>query len=953
MAYIVPQVLVYQEFQLIPAAITQPLRACIVGPVYDPIIRYSNDGEKQRGYLGMYQPTLPAGVDLDVYPWPERGSSVVDHDFTKLTFEDAFLEFFRTDNDWDIKRVSGTRNRIKAEADRHVFAGTYLDGSTVKDVTDLGLPYNADGSPRDIQIGDRVSVWSEVGPPEDKQIYDLDTYVLGLVAEPGDADVGAFTAANTNQPTIAATTVDDFTNYGQAVGAQIEVAGVDASSYSGLRDGFVTDTYTVEVTQGGGAGVARFRVISASGLDNQANIEYQGVGEQNSIEIGTRGLEIEFVEGSSGSTDPEHLRVGHRWTFTVRSAFTAPAIGRESSADTYGGTRDTNYIVEIVRGGIVGDPEPDKTPRYIVYTDNGYDSGTEETLASANNPVGTHGITFMTSSTEFRRGDRFVVSATAAADGEVKTLILGHALPDEIGETDLINVYFGVRRTLDVPQFRPGGNGLRNWIPSDREISIKQSIELTVPDIWHMDGSDLVMKPLPVDFDSAKMYLTYRAVSQRNLRTLGTITGVSEIPEHFGILDIDQPMSVAVEKAIANASGTPVHYLPVPADTVEGYMHALDILVGTDSVYGLVPLTFDRQVQNLFASHVQTMSSPENGRWRITFISTPAVTEKPIVVEDTAGSELLARVENDPQTQAQVGTRVLIQTPSGQEPVDLPIAGVRAGDVLRINYRTNEAGEVSFHEYPIDEVVSADEVVLQHPGLGVETFQEIPVKVEFWRRLTTTETVREVGTLAGSFFSRRVYNIWPDYIGSAGIQYPGYIAAAAVAGQASGVVPQQGHTNLELAGFDDVSRTTEFLTQPQLNELASAGVYIITQDPRSGKVYTRHELSTNMTDVNTRELMVTKNVDAMSYVYLRTLEPFIGISNVTPTMRDRLDTEIQATTTYLKTNGFLPRLGSQLIDGRIVQLERHPVLRDRIVAVLELEIPYPLNNIQLHLVVPA
>jgi len=96
---------------------------------------------------------------------------------------------------------------------------------------------------------------------------------------------------------------------------------------------------------------------------------------------------------------------------------------------------------------------------------------------------------------------------------------------------------------------------------------------------------------------------------------------------------------------------------------------------------------------------------------------------------------------------------------------------------------------------------------------------------------------------------------------------------------------------------------------------------------------------------------VTKNVDAISYVYLRQMAPFIGISNVTPTAIAQIEVELTAVGDYLKTNGTIDRLGSQLIDYEILELARHPILLDRLVARISLDIPYPLNNIEVHLVI--
>jgi hypothetical protein len=97
--------------------------------------------------------------------------------------------------------------------------------------------------------------------------------------------------------------------------------------------------------------------------------------------------------------------------------------------------------------------------------------------------------------------------------------------------------------------------------------------------------------------------------------------------------------------------------------------------------------------------------------------------------------------------------------------------------------------------------------------------------------------------------------------------------------------------------------------------------------------------------------MIRRNVDSMSYLFLRRLRPFIGRTNAQEGMVRRLRFEVTAIIDFLKANGFTEELGSQLVDGTIRRLQIHPLLKDRIEIVLDLVVPAPLNNIELHLVV--
>jgi len=129
-----------------------------------------------------------------------------------------------------------------------------------------------------------------------------------------------------------------------------------------------------------------------------------------------------------------------------------------------------------------------------------------------------------------------------------------------------------------------------------------------------------------------------------------------------------------------------------------------------------------------------------------------------------------------------------------------------------------------------------------------------------------------------------------------------------------------------------------------------AGVWIVTED-RDGTPFTRHGLTTDNLDLNRREEMIRRNVDSISYLFLRRLRPYIGRTNATPAMVKLLENEVTKLIDFFKSNGTTVELGSQLIDGSIRILRIHPLLRDRIEIVLDLTVPAPLNNIELHLVV--
>ena len=311
--------------------------------------------------------------------------------------------------------------------------------------------------------------------------------------------------------------------------------------------------------------------------------------------------------------------------------------------------------------------------------------------------------------------------------------------------------------------------------------------------------------------------------------------------------------------------------------------------------------------------------------------------------DTTDGEEALATIADDPLS---AGTQyTLLEVPAGN--AQFVTNDVQAGDIVRGLYTTDGFGTVAYTEFVVDAVLNEDSLRL-YSGHTVPV--STPQKIEVHRALTLTEQAAQLA-LTDAYAERRVRWVWPASVGSGTYTFEGYHLCAALAGLTSGIVSHQGVTKLEISGFDDVSQSTQF-SRSQLNTMAGGGVWIVTQDPESGDIFTRHAVTTDdYEEINNREEMVVRNVDAISYYFRDLYEPYIGISNVTTSMLNFLDAVTRQGILYLKSSNYVARLGSQLIDADVTELRAHFTLQDRVVIVLDLNIPYALNNIECHLVV--
>jgi len=174
------------------------------------------------------------------------------------------------------------------------------------------------------------------------------------------------------------------------------------------------------------------------------------------------------------------------------------------------------------------------------------------------------------------------------------------------------------------------------------------------------------------------------------------------------------------------------------------------------------------------------------------------------------------------------------------------------------------------------------------------------------------------------------------------VPVPGSFFCAAIAGQVSGEDPEQGFTNLPIAGIDLVKYSNDYFTQSQLNTIATGGTYIIHQSSPNAVPTCRHQLSTDMSSIETRELSITKILDYTSKFIRTGLTPYIGTYNIT-------DKFIKNMTMIL--NGMINWLIRETVVEaiKILNIEQSSTEKDTILVTLEIKVPYPVNYIKITL----
>jgi len=932
MAYFLPQVEVFQEFEDLADGLIEPLHACVVGPLAE-LFRYSESSEKSDTSLGAYDPD----TDTD-YEYPNRPTGgIVDQDYVKLWADDVLLQYFEdlVGSDSTITPVSGKTNQVTSDAvnfkENIVGETTYARDAALLD--------------RDVAVGDTIDLRATVLAVE----YNLRTSVKGFV---GDTVAAAIAAAISDSNNAATQSADDTTS--QTVGPfNCVSATADSSAYDGTEDGDINETYTVTVTQGsidGDLSTAKLSVRSASGNDDEDDVAPSDA--DVATDIGSRGLTLTFSTSSASScsadaefqgVSDEDLIAGQIWVVTVEQAFTAATPDETGSSYTL--EYDTTYIVEVTRGGpFAGSTKPQIT----VSTIHGVDvSGpTDVTAAASAVAVGTGGTQIaFTGVTNLRKGDIFYIGVTAEQEGNMRTLVLANNLPEGMEDaTDMDLTLYIPKDGIEIPEKRQGAAPLVNYDLGDAgelDTGLTVNSGITAFDPTWTDGG--VEQPL--DMVEADLYLEYRAWLPDACNKIYTIGISEEMDDIPGPSHPDNPLKWAALQARNNANGTDVKYLGVcnPDDT-DSWEDAISLLVGADTVYNIVPLTTTTAILTLFSAHIEAQSGPTLGLERAGFFNLTADSTE-AQVDDTSTTDsgvALAKVGDDPDIAGDQW--VMVTVPAGN--AQFEENGVQPGDIMRFNFSTDGWGDESYDEFVIDQVINEDTIRLKTGQGTIEV--TVAKKMEVWRNLDSAALADQVAGKAAVFADRRIVTVWPDTVGAGGLTFPGYHLCAALAGLRSGVAPNQGLTNLQISGFDDLTRTTELFNRTQLDVMAESGVWIVTENDAQVTI-TRHALNSIAAgDVLQDEEMVRVNVDSMAKVFRASVEDLIGVSNVTPSTLDLIELRLIGVIEQFKEIR-IERIGGQLIEGEILEVRQHAVLKDRVIVDMELTVPVPLNNLELHL----
>lgn len=484
--------------------------------------------------------------------------------------------------------------------------------------------------------------------------------------------------------------------------------------------------------------------------------------------------------------------------------------------------------------------------------------------------------------------------------------------------------------------------------------------------IKHSILRDFVGAPVDV---RAPIYLAYRAV-RRDTTALASDPGLlrfddtTTLEEAIGPVSAENPLALGLFFALVNAPGVQVTGLGVdevtadaPFGTVEAFTRAVEYLEGFE-VYAIAPLTHDESVAQVFNTHVQFMSEPEQRGERIVLWNpnTPTNALDTLVASGTTGDALSTTIFDTKVTNLSALLQNAGVNPIGTITVGSGVFLDIASDGKRYSVKSISGSQVTVRTLAADFASGTNdddyyaENVLPLPLVG-EIFS---IRVRGKKLVTVSGTPDKtaisetINSLGQSFKHRRFWMTTPDKCAATidGVEQiiDGFYLNAATVGAIGQQPPQQSFTNFPISGFTRVLGSNDTFSEKQLDVMAGGGAYIFIQDAASAPVYARMALTTDLTSVETRTDSVTKVVDFTAKFMRSSLKNFIGRFNITQGFLDSLGTTVQGLFGFLVETGVL-------IGGTLDNVIQDEDARDTVLIDTTLDVPIPCNYIKLTLLV--
>lgn len=475
----------------------------------------------------------------------------------------------------------------------------------------------------------------------------------------------------------------------------------------------------------------------------------------------------------------------------------------------------------------------------------------------------------------------------------------------------------------------------RNLQATDGNITIPNTtvgVSITQASVGLPNGlevTDPVLGTFPVI--SATVLLSYRAQSIVYSAEATEFTTTDELQAAFGTDQIipQNPLAFAAFLALNNqAPSTYVLALDEQylSNELLSYSDAFGVLENED-LYALNVLTQNTSVATALNAHVMAMSEPTAKLERVGITNLQLITTAVVVPAGTADGVFSG------------AGQTIFTSASALFLTD----GVVPGDFIKVTAPSGAVGN-----YTIAAVNSQTQLLLVSGPSSVYS----SVNYSVWQNLSLDDQASYIAAYASSIGSRRLVVVWPDVVnipnGPNVVPLPGYFLGAGLGALTTALPTQQGFTNQSLAVYAGLVHSTKYFTNAQMNVIAGGGVMIFVQDVLNvSAVYIRHQLTTDTSAIKFQEFSITKNVDFIAKFIRSAHSQFPGKYNIVDTAFDDLKSSAAGIVSYLRDETKLPKIGGVIKSGKLTSVIQDPANIDGILEQWSLDIPIPLNNLDI------
>jgi hypothetical protein len=486
--------------------------------------------------------------------------------------------------------------------------------------------------------------------------------------------------------------------------------------------------------------------------------------------------------------------------------------------------------------------------------------------------------------------------------------------------------------------------------------------------------ADLIGSATP----TGKIYTSYKALrvdvsDQASAPALQSFDSIADLTTGLAPISTDNPLGLGMYFALLNCPGKSVKGIGISATstaqsmgTTTAWSSVLDFLAGQE-VYALAPLTQDPSVLTLVSDHCTTYSAASEKHERIAFLNRafPGYSSATVIASGTSGNtEATFDDATDTDNYAKFSTDVDFSANT-----DFTDA-VSDGDTLVLvvsaassntHAPTLAAGaSTEMYGLTVSDVDADDGFVIDLVAADVEAAELLDDGDDWNSLVDVTWTVYSIGTaistssaaadrvadFGGIYESRRSFLVWPSdcsaSVDGSDLNLSGYYMGAAWAGRVASESPGKPFTNMTINGFTALKYSNGYFTESQLDDVAGGGTFVMVQDTESGPVSCRHQLATDVSSIQKRELSITKTVDYIAKFFRNALEGKIGRFNITQSLMDSLSLQVQGILKLFVDSGLLN-------SGQLTSIEVDSDNPDTLNIVVLLGVPYPCNYIALTL----